>query len=302
MAALSTQDFPLDCIEVILVGSEAQVKGWNATYASTPFHNVRTVARDGVRYYELKNAGGSVATGEIIAFTDSDVQPGNTWVSAIVRAIWEGADVSVGASQFHKTEGFKLGPDNPIMCAAASLTWGWILGKRRGGAVPEPRGFMDHNMAMRADLFRDHCYRTEFGRIIASGILFRSMVNSGLRVSVCPMQQAAHHFSWRYWLISLHFRYGYEVYRLRRLDQDYPNQWIRRTGFLEPLFTLAWHMMLDVPRWFRFTGLQGSSAAYRWGFFPVLLVMSAVARTSEAVGMTATMIAPGHIRRWAENV
>ena len=92
------------------------------------------------------------------------------------------------------------------------------------------------------------------------------------------------------------------MFRLRRLDSDYPNQWISRTSIFEPLVTMAWHMMLDVPRWFRFAGLLGTGPLFRLGFLPLLILLSATARGAEMAGMYATMMAPEKMRKWAENV
>jgi glycosyltransferase involved in cell wall biosynthesis len=302
MNALAAQDFPLDQIEVILVGSREQAEYWQSAWADHPFHDVKALARDGEHYFQLKNAGAEVAEGQIIAFTDSDVQPRRGWVSAIVSGIENGADVTVGPSLFHKRDGFELVADSPLMRAAASITWAWTMGPLGPDGMPEARGFMDHNLAMRSSVFRDHRYRTDLGRIIAPGLLFQQLKNVGACIRMQRMQQAEHHFSWRYWLVGLHFRYGHEVYRLRRLNPGYPNQWIRKTLILEPLVTLAWHMMLDVPRWFRLNSVLGTNPLYRWALLPVMLAMSAVARSSEALGMAATMLIPQRMRRWAENV
>ena len=302
MAALASQEFPVGKMEVILVGTEAQAGHWREAYAESPFHSVKAIAKSQVHYFELKNAGAQIASGSIIAFTDSDVQPRPTWVPAIVDGIEAGADVTVGPSLFHKDSGLMKAFDSPLMRATASVTWGWVLGRRRDGGIPQARGFMDHNMAMRASLFRDHQHRTEFGRILSSSFVFRGLVESGCRIEVQARQQAVHHFSWRYWLISLHLRYGHEVYRLRRLNSKYPNQWIRKTWILEPIVTLIWHMALDVPRWFRLMSLLQTSWIYRWGWFPLLIGVSAISRTSEAAGLALTMIAPKRMQRWAERV
>ena len=301
MAALAAQDFPLERIEIILVGSMEQAKHWESAYAgNTAFFAVKAIAQVDAHYYELKNGGADIAEGDIIAFTDSDVLPRKTWVSAIVNGIQDGADVVVGPSLFRPNG--RLSADSTLMRVAAAVTWGWILGKRRDGPIPEARGFMDHNVAMRASAFRAHQYRTEFGRIIASPLLYRAFIDAGLTIAVQPAQQALHHFSWYYWLICLEFRYGNEVYRLRRLDRDYPNQWIAKTGILEPLVTMGWHMLLDVPKWFRFSSLLGTTFPYRLACLPLLVVVSFVARSAEMLGMYATMFAPERMRRWAENL
>lgn len=301
IAALEAQDFPTEQMEIILVGSASQTADWERRYTlGTRFYAVKTVSLDAANYYALKNCGGEIALGPIIAFTDSDVRPKPTWVSAIVGGIGGGADVVLGPSLFRQTGG--LSADSPLMRVLASITWGWIMGKRQPNGLPRANGFMDHNVALRAQAFRDHQYRTEFGRIIASPLLYRALANAGLRIAVQPAQQAAHHFTWRYWLFSLHFRYGNEVYRLRRLDPDYPNKWIARTWVLEPVVTMGWHMMLDMVRWFRFAGVLGAGKCYQAALLPLVVLLSAIARSAEMCGMAATMFAPERMRRWAETV
>ncbi len=299
--ALKQQEFPLDRVEIVLVGSREQAEEWKNLYSNgTPFFCVKTVEIDRANYYELKNRGAEIASGEIIAFTDSDVRPKSTWLSSAVEASENGADVVVGPSLFRNDKG--LNPDDTIMQIAASITWGWILGKNKGGELPQPVGFMDHNVVFRAETFRTHQYRTEFGRICASPLLYRAIANAGAKIALHPKQQVAHYFSWRYWLVSLHFRYGYEVFALRRLDKDYPNQWIARTMVLEPLVTMGWHVMLDMRRWFRFSRLLEISSFRRWALLPAVAAMSIVARASEMLGMYATLLAPLAMKQWAEKV
>jgi glycosyltransferase involved in cell wall biosynthesis len=301
MEALRKQDFPLDHVEVVLVGSVPQTREWQRLYAGeTAFFAVRTVAFESAHYYELKNGGAEIASGEIIAFTDSDVLPKPGWLSAIVEGIGSGADVVVGPSLFRQTGG--LSPDAPLMRVLASITWGWVVGKHKNGSHLRAVGFMDHNVALRTEVFRTHQYRTDFGRIIASPLLYRSLADARCTIALQPEQQASHHFSWRYWLIKLHFRYGYEVFQLRRLDKQYPNQWIAQSGVLEPLVTMMWHVLLDIPRWFRFSGLLRTHLLCRLALLPMVVALSSVARASEMVGMYCTMIDPARMKQWAETV
>ena len=302
MEALRKQDFPLEQVEVVLVGSFAQTQEWQQTYANeTEFFAVKTLALSGEHYYELKNMGADVASGEIVAFTDSDVQPKPTWLRAIADAIQNGADVVAGPSLFRPIKN-GLSPDSPLMRVFASITWGWIVGKRQVGPFLEAVGFMDHNVAMRAEVFQKHRYRTEFGRVIASPLLYRSLANEGLTLAIQPRQQAAHHFTFKYWIYKLHFRYGYEVFHLRRLDQHYPNQWIAQTRILEPIVTLVWHILLDIPKWFRFSSLLDTNLAYRVAMLPVVLMLSTIAHTSEMVGMYSTLFAPKAMEQWSKTV
>jgi len=302
LEALSRQTYPPERVELILVGDTNQAEAWKARFEHVDrFYAIRYLAVEGNNYFGLKNAGAELATGEIIAFMDSDVLPKPTWVAAIVDTIQnQGADVCMGPTLFRQPGG--MTSDHPVMRIAASMAWGWILGKPDPEGLPTPRGFMDHNIAMRAEHYRDHQYRTDLGRLLGSMLLFRSFSQAKLAAKIAPAQQGEHQFSWWYWLIGLHFRYGNEVYRLRRMDDAYPNQWIAKTGPFEPLVTMAWHMMLDIPRWFRLTRLLETGIAYRCATVPLLVLMSAAGRGLEMCGMYATMIRPKRTRRWAEAV
>jgi len=60
------QDYPLDRVELILVGSEAQYRDWREMASEERrFRRVVTVEAEGVLYYELKNRGAARASGEI---------------------------------------------------------------------------------------------------------------------------------------------------------------------------------------------------------------------------------------------
>ncbi|MCP9818840.1 glycosyltransferase family 2 protein [Synechococcus sp. Cruz-9H2] len=302
LEALTRQDMPLGAVEVILVGRSACTQPWQQRAADPrPFQRIQLIDDgDTLAYLEIKNEGARHASGPIVVCTDSDVLPATTWLRSIVETIEAGADVSVGPSLF-QGHSFR-GPLGAMRLAAASITWGWIVGPLGADGRPTPRGFMDHNVGLRAEVFADHRYCTEYGRILGAPLLFRALSASGARIKFHPDQQAAHHFSWHYWLVSLHFRYGYEVMTLRRIDPHYPNQWIRHTGPLEPIVSMGWHVALDLPRWFRFSRLVGVPMKRRLRLFPLLLSLSLLARASEMVGGYATLISPAAMRRWAEAV
>jgi len=64
---------------------------------------------------------------------------------------------------------------------------------------------------------------------------------------------------------------------------------------------MAWHMLLDVPRWFRFSRLLGLTPARRVGLLPLLIGVSGLARGAEMVGIYATMLDHERVARWAQN-
>jgi glycosyltransferase involved in cell wall biosynthesis len=301
--ALRQQDFPLEQVEIIMMGSAVQVKAWNALYAqNTPFWRIHAVEAEGLSYLQLKNRGAQFASAEILAFTDSDVYPHRTWLSSLVAGIRGGGDVSIGLSLFKSATDWEW--NRATRLAAASITWGWVVGKvvdpQRN--LPMPVGFMDHNFGLRVETFRRHQYNTKFGRLCGAPLLTQSFLDGGERLVLQPHQRVTHYFSWFYWLKCLHFRYGYEVFMLRRLNKHYPNQWIARMAILEPVMTMLWHILLDVPRWFRVSRLLDVHPVRRVGLLPLVISMSCVARATEMVGMYGTMLAPEAMRRWAESV
>jgi glycosyltransferase involved in cell wall biosynthesis len=301
--ALQRQDFPAHQVEIILMGSAAQVKEWRARYAQgMPFWGIQAVEVAGLSYLQLKTRGAKFASAEILAFTDSDVYPHRTWLSSLVNGIRGGGDVSIGLSLFKSANSWEW--NRATRLAAASITWGWVVGKELDPDrnIPCPVGFMDHNFGLRADTFRRHQYNTTFGRLCGAPLLTRSFLDGGAKLVLQPRQRVTHYFSWLYWLKCLHFRYGYEVFMLRRLDDQYPNQWIARTKIFEPVMTMMWHILLDVPRWFRVSRLLDIHPVRRIMLLPLVVALSCVARTAEMTGMYSTMLAPNVMRRWAESV
>ena len=296
--ALKGQRFPLEKIELIIAASADQISELKRTFPScAPFGDVKYVAVEEGVYYQLKNAGAEVATGEIIAFTDSDVYPQPEWLASIVENIGKGFEGSVGLSLFKGSGGWE--PGSTLRDIAVSITFGYILGPPNLQHLPELRGFMDHNLALRAAAYRRYPYREDQGRVCASPLLFRTLERHGVALSLHPKQQVVHYFAWLYW-VALHFRYGYEVYQVRRLDPHYPNQWIARTGPFEGVVTLLWHVLLNQPRWLRFGKLRGYGRLHRVALLPVVVMLSLVANGAEMFGIYATMLRPVGMRRWAE--
>ena len=92
LEALKKQDYRLDQVEVLVLGSRLQVAQWKEQFRDPgPFAALRVIELDGAQYYELKNRGAEVATGTILAFADADATPGPRWLSAIAEAIERGA-------------------------------------------------------------------------------------------------------------------------------------------------------------------------------------------------------------------
>ena len=298
LAALANQDYPANCIEVILVGTSAQVDKWKTQFSNTQFYGVKPFAADGINYYELKNICVNIASGQVFAFTDSDVTPRKGWISSGVEKIKQGADAVVGPSLFGNN---KFHADNVLMRVAASIAWGFVIGENKNTNSLIASNMLSHNVIFNADSFRQFQFDANYGRTCSAVLLYKTLIKSNCKVALSPNQQTIHSFSWNWWIFQYHRRIGYEVYKLRRLDDSYPNKWISKTKLLEPLLTLMWHVLLDIPRWSRFSKALNESFLRRWLSFPVVVSLSLIARSSEMLGMYATLANPEKMRQWAEN-
>lgn len=296
---LAKQDYPLDRIELIMVGSEAQYRDWIQLTAETaPFARVETVEAEGALYYKLKNKGAERARGDVIAFIDSDVYPHPSWVSSIVRAMQAGADVTAGVSVFRDRTRRRTPP--VLLETAASISFGHVVGEEQDGNGTAAWGIVAHNLALRADVFRAHPFETELGRNAGIGLLHETLRRSGAQIRLVPGQRVEHSFSPGWFLYPFHMRVGWEEYVLRRRRPSDPNRWLMRAGPLEPLVGLPWYVALDARQWFRYSRQLGLGAAGRWGRLPLLLPVSLAARMAGVVGMYGAMLSPDRSRDWAE--
>lgn len=298
MAGLRSQSYPLETVEVLLVGSRDQCRHWSSRFGDDrPFHSVGVVEAEGAHYYALKNRGAARARGEFLALLDSDVVPMPSWLASLVEALESGVDVVGGLSLFRGEDG--RSPDAPLTLTAASVSWGFVVGREREEGLVEARGFLSHNVGFRADLFERSRYREDLGRTCAGSFLFDELVRSGARVAIHPGQRVAHAFDLPWWLSRLHRRFGYEVFRLKRLEEDARHGWVTSVPVAEPILTMGWHVVLDLGRWWRFGRLLGLGPLRRVLHYPLLLLLSVAARGSEAIGMYQTLRDPEAMESFA---
>lgn len=296
---LANQDYPLERIELILVGAEdAQVRRWERLEMAGRFRRVLTVDAAGGLYYVLKNSGAQSASGEIVAFIDSDVYPDPGWVSSIVQAMREGADVTAGISSMCYIGSGRV--PQAVLEAAASISFGHVAGHKRERNGKEARGMVAHNLAFRADVFERHRFDTELGRNCGVATLYETVRENGLSVQIVPGQRVAHSFTLGWFLYPFHVRVGWEEHTLRRRDPRTPNRWMMLAGPVEPVLTTVLYVGLDLRRWLRFSRYLGVRAPRRWARLPLVLALSVAARMAGMAGMYAAMLFPRRSRAWAE--
>ena len=299
LEALRRQDYPLARVEVLLVGSPGQTTAWESIAADpAPFGAIRLVPADAAHYYQLKNLGAERALAPILAMLDSDVAPEPGWLHALTTAIAGGAEATCGPSLF--CQGSAVGRGSAESACglprllAASISWGFIAGP--GG---EARGFLSHNLGIRKDVFARFRYPTEFGRTCAGSVLHEGMRKAGTRLALVDGQRVAHAFRWRWWSTRLHVRFGHEMYLLHRMEPTAVSSAARHLGPFDAIATPVWHVLLDFPRWWRYSGILGQPFATRVAGLLLLLPVSMLGRGAEMVGMFGTLFAPAKMREFA---
>jgi hypothetical protein len=297
LSGLMRQDYPLERVQLLLLGRSMECVNWRKTPTGIQdrFHSFRVIEDEESHYYDLKNRGADAAEAEILVFLDSDTVPSRGWLSAVVEGFSRGARVQAGLSAF---AGEKKSPDSLILTAAASVSWGFV--------VPAPRrkharGFLSHNLAIEADLFRSIRYRSDLGRTCAGSFLHAELYARGVPIHFAPGQSVMHIFDLKWWLTRLHVRFGHEVFLLRRLEGGSRHAWVRRLGWLEPILVGGWHVILDVPQWWRYSLARGQGALATLSGLPVLLALSIAARSAEVYGIYATLRNPERMKDFALN-
>src|ERR1700693_1320702 len=177
--AILQQDFPLEQVELVFIGSPQQIEYWKGLAEDRgKFFQVRTVpVRSGdSHYWQLKNKAAEVAEGQFVALIDCDTVPGPHWLSALVAGLQSGADVCVGPSQY-RTERF--GPDSPWMLAASLPSWAFQLAR---SATPAAGALLAHNVAFRRDVLLQHPFRN-YNRSFPSSLLYFELVRLGAKIA-----------------------------------------------------------------------------------------------------------------------
>jgi hypothetical protein len=292
VGALLQQDFPLDRVELVMLGSPQQTAYWKTLNpGGQSFFQIKMipVKPEDCHYWTLKNIGASFADGEIIAHVDSDSIPGPRWVSSLVRGIQSGADVSVGPSLYRTG---RQTSDSPWMLAAALPSWSQVVARTSDGPEPQAGSIMGHNVALRRDIFLQHPYPT-LRRSFSSVLMYYELVRAGAKFSFQPEQKVAHSVTLRWWLGRKHFRTGWETYIGRSADKDWPRiPALERVKLVEPILLRMGLVCRDARHWFRFAPVVGLSRTRTVLLFPVALLASLAARTAEMVGMYAVRFAP----------
>lgn len=104
---------------------------------------VKLHATEGSSYYDQKNQGADLASGDYLLFLDSDVLPEPGWLRALLGSLRKGVDVVAGSTYVET---------NSFLGRAFALFWFFPLRSRSGG-LAEATFFYANNVMFRRELF-----------------------------------------------------------------------------------------------------------------------------------------------------
>lgn len=215
LEALAEQDFPRSAHEVIVVddGSEVPYEEHLAPYRNRMtliFHRQPHAGPAAAR-----NAGATVARGEVLAFTDDDCRPEQNWLSSIAKRFEEDPECVVGGRTINDL-------NENLYSSASQLLIDYLY--KFYNSVPGKASLLtSNNLAIPASLFRDSGrFDTGFTRAAAEDRdLCDRFRQQGVRLTYAPEVIVRHRHAlslpafWRQ-----HFNYGAGAFRYHQLHSE----------------------------------------------------------------------------------
>jgi glycosyltransferase involved in cell wall biosynthesis len=215
---------------------------------SERFPEVRLLRQENAGPDAARNAGVSVARGEILAFIDSDCTAPPEWLDALQRSLDTGGSSIVGGRILHP------GP-----------FWARVIG------VSDFGEFLDHrpktvktiptcNMGIRSEVMRRHLFESRW-KMLGDVFFSHTLGQSGEHLVYDPGVWLYHHPSSSFaYFCRRSFRYGEGFVRTRRAMPSLPHsQWVR-TGVPGIVTVSLGRVVLDWVRLLRFRRSTGFSA------------------------------------------
>jgi glycosyltransferase involved in cell wall biosynthesis len=243
--------------------------------------DIRLVATDGLKYYELKNTGVTHSDRDVVIFLDSDVVPDDGWFDALMGAIDDPAVEVVGGNTYVATDSF--------LAKAFSLFWVFDQ-KAEDTRMFAAEKFFANNVAFKRvtferyffpqfDAFHGQCYVLA-KQMTRDGItIYR---HNGARASHPPTNGIAH-------FIKRGICEGHDYVVVDRIQN--PRTW--RNGLLGAMARLP--QRLRRLKWstearYRQVGLSAAGAFGAFGVGSAYIVL-------EFLGETLACVNPGLVRK-----
>lgn len=179
---------------------------------------IKIVEAPHLRYYEQKNRGAQIGTGEIVVLLDSDVVPEEGWLEGLVRSLDDPAVLVVGGETYHATDTL-----HDKLFAAF-----WTFGVRAPSkGLYSYKNFYANNVAMRRSLFLEHPFPDAPSNRGQCSALARELRAAGIKIYRQGDSRVSHPPP-----------VGWRTFVARALCQGYDAiYWKRRDGPVKALFS-----------------------------------------------------------------
>jgi glycosyltransferase involved in cell wall biosynthesis len=275
IAALERQTYPREDME-ILIAVDAEDEGFSAALARR-WPAVEIVPAAEPSYFGMKRALAAAASGDIVAYIDSDCVPAEDWIERIERNLRDAA-ISAGRTQYPPDETFAL---------TLSLV-------DFGVASPDPDGnanfFNSNNVGFRREVLERTNFDRDIRRAAADYLLSRQLRAAGERIAYDSEQFVEHHHPGLRGAVMNRLRSGYNAVFLGRLDPSrlLPETRLAAFGPFFPLALWASRVIDDARRLSRNRRLLGVRARD----LPLHVGAIAVLRLGDLAGAAMTKLRP----------
>jgi glycosyltransferase involved in cell wall biosynthesis len=206
LEALDAQTHPAAAIEILVVVRAANRELARHVADKSPRARIVTVAEP--TYFSMKTAGARAASGDVIAFLDSDCLPSEVWAERIAARIERGADVVAGKTRYRERARFAR--------TMNFFNFGYVQMDGRGRA----NAFLPNNVAFRREVFLEHPFDPRIRRGGAGHLLGNELKSLGYVLEYEPEQFAEHNFYGLGDELMMRVKSGYDSVNLAALDAD----------------------------------------------------------------------------------
>ena len=204
--ALDRQTYPQALIERIAVLDD-EVADAEAGELRRRYPSVKFVTSPASNYFAAKNAGASVAAGDIIALLDGDCKPAPDWLEALLAPFEPGVAAVGGRTRYTGRSWAAWTFSIPDFAN--------VLAEKEDTAS----GFNLNNVAFRREVLWAHPLDTRIPRHGGCYFLFHQLRADGARVLFEPRAVVAHGLDIRgLGFVRKHFDRGYDGVTVYRLD------------------------------------------------------------------------------------
>lgn len=281
--SLKHQNYPADKREVIVVicgWSENEKESFKRDYPDF----ILAETKDG-GYFRVKNFGGSVATGEVIALADGDCIYSPDWLAAINESVKDDMTIATGLTILDK------GTLITRICNFYDMHW--MLFRHKGSV----RRFNSNNVGIPAKLFKEIHYDPYFDRFGGCVNLAWRLNNAGAKFEFSEKQTTRHNYyglfrhSWVHAIAN-----GYNTLVVRERDKNVPLSGLLNIKPLAPFIFAGIFLATDV------VNLLQNKKLLKIKFYelPLFLLFQIVVRIMEVTGMYWVMVSPAGIEEYIQ--